>query len=78
MHNKCVGRGYDGSASTMTGNDVGVQKLFREPYKKVFYFHCTGHKFNLVHDSNGFLEMGTIKDTTHDFRKSIMRRNHAS
>ena len=41
------GQGYDG-ASTMAGEESGVQRRILNKQSKVLYTHCSGHSFNLV------------------------------
>lgn len=77
---KCVGQGYDG-CSTMAGNIGGVQKIFKDKYKKALYFHCASHKLNLVvNDLNNVPEIrntnSTIKDIINFFRESSLRRKY--
>lgn len=42
-----VAQSYDG-APVMSGEDNGLQELFREKYKKAIYIHCYAHRLNLV------------------------------
>ena len=41
------GQGYDG-ASTMSGEQNGVQRLLLDKQPKALYTHCAGHSLNLV------------------------------
>ena len=42
-----VGQAYDGAA-VMSGNVSGVQQRMRVEHPAALYFHCLGHKLNLV------------------------------
>ncbi|CAG9822111.1 unnamed protein product [Phaedon cochleariae] len=76
---KLMGLGFDGCL-TMAGKENGVQKLIRDRYSKVTFFHCSSHRLNLViNDLNSVSEIrncvGVIKEIINFFRDSPRRRS---
>ena len=76
---KLVGLGVDG-CSTKAGKENGVQKLIRDQYPKVIFFHCSSHCLNLIiNDLNSVPEfrntIGIVNQVIKFFRESTSRRN---
>lgn len=73
----CVGQGYDG-ASSMSGEENGVQALLRRQCPKAVYVHCFSHRLNLVlSKATEVIEiraaLTTIKDACNHFSHSPQR-----
>ena len=73
------GHGYDG-ASNMAGAKGGASSIIRQKYRKALYFHCSGHRLNLVVADTCKIQtvrnmMDTIRKCTQIFEFSVKKQN---